>query len=109
RMIGDRMPGTSANAVEEQLFGVVRPEAVNHPSYGRLPVVAARMPRTVATLRARQLTLRAEIERWWRAAVLNPPADVAAARALLRDARERYTRAFELGTIASMLAQALYD
>ncbi|HEV3056571.1 MAG TPA: PEP-utilizing enzyme [Solirubrobacteraceae bacterium] len=109
RMIGDRMPGTSANAVEEQLFGVVRPEAVNHPSYARLPVVAALMPRTVATLRARQLALRAEIERWWRAAVLDPPADAAEARALLRDAQERYTRAFELGTIASMLAQALYD
>jgi pyruvate,water dikinase len=109
RMIGDRMPGTSANAVEEQLFGVVRPDAVNKPSYARLPAVAARMPRTVARLRAEQLALHSEIQGWWRTAVLSPPADLAGARALLRQARARYTRAFELGTIASMLAQALYD
>ena len=36
RSIGDRTPGTSANAVEEQLFGVVRPDAVNEPTYGYL-------------------------------------------------------------------------
>jgi phosphohistidine swiveling domain-containing protein len=109
RMIGDRMPGTSANAVEEQLFGVVRPEAQNHPSYSRLPAVALRVPRTVSRLRRDQLRLRAEIVAWWRDAVLRPPRDLDSARALLGAARERYTRAFELGTITSMLAQALYD
>jgi phosphohistidine swiveling domain-containing protein len=109
RMIGDRMPGTSANAVEKQLFGVVRPNAVNNPSYARLPAVAARMPRTVARLRDDQLALRAEIVSWWRSAVLFPPSDLSAAQALMVQARERYTRAFELGTITSMLAQALYD
>jgi hypothetical protein len=109
RMIGDRMPGTSANAVEEQLFGVVRPDAVNNPNYARLPAVAVRMPRTVARLKRSQLAFRAEIVSWWRDAVIHPPSDLDSARALLRVARERYTRAFELGTVTSMLAQALYD
>jgi pyruvate,water dikinase len=109
RMIGDRMPGTSANAVEGQLFGVVRPDAVNTPTYSRLPAVAVRMPPTVARLKRRQIALRAGIVEWWRAAVEAPPQNLSAAKALLINARELYTRAFELGTITSMLAQALYD
>ena len=109
RLIGDRMPGTSANAVEEQLFGVVRPDAVNNPSYSRIPAVAMRMPRLSSRLRSDQLGLRAQIVAWWRGSVLSPPADLPAARELMRDARAYYTRAFELGTLTSMLSQALYD
>jgi pyruvate,water dikinase len=67
------------------------------------------MPRTATSVGARQLRLRAELDRWWRAAITAPPADLSAARELLREARDRYTRAFELGTLASMLAQGLYD
>lgn len=109
RTIGDRTPGTSANAVEEQLFGVVRPEAVNRPTYGYLPTVAARMPRTAARLGADQLRWRAAVVAWWRDTVLCPPSGLETARRLLRQARERYTRSFELGTLASMLSQGLYD
>ncbi|HYT39643.1 MAG TPA: hypothetical protein VEN99_09045, partial [Acidimicrobiia bacterium] len=54
RMIGDRMPGASANGIEQQLFGVVRDGVENHPSYRRWPVVAVRMPAAVAGLCARQ-------------------------------------------------------
>jgi len=109
RTIGDRLPGTSANAIEEQLFGVVRPDAQNHNTLRRVPAVAARMPRAVVRLRSEQLRFRSGLVRWWRAAVLSPPADLAEARTLLEQARERYTRAFELGTLTSMLSQALYD
>lgn len=109
RTIGDRLPGTSANAIEEQLFGVVRPGAENHNTLRRVPAVAARMPRAAARLRSEQLRFRSGLVRWWRAAVLTPPAELADARTLLEQARERYTRAFELATLTSMLAQALYD
>jgi pyruvate,water dikinase len=40
---------------------------------------------------------------------LFPPSDLAAARALMTEAREHYTRAFELGTLTSMLSQGGYD
>jgi len=109
RVIGDRTPGTSANAIEEQLFGVVRPDAVNHPTNAYVATVATRAPRTAVSVRAKQLRLRAEVVSWWRDAVLFPPADLDSARALLKQARERYTHAFELATLASMLGQALYD
>lgn len=109
RTIGDRMPGTSANAVEAQLFGVVRPEAVNHPTLARVPAIAVRMPRTATRLKRDSLALRAEIVEWWRGAVLSPPDSLPAATALLVDARLRYTRAFSLGVLSSMLSQAIYD
>lgn len=109
RGIGDRMPGTSANAVEAQLFGVVRPDAVNHPTLSRVPAIAVRMPRTAARLKRDSLALRAGIGAWWRNAVLAPPASLPAASALLAEARARYTRAFSLGVLSSMLSQALYD
>src|SRR5436309_5242459 len=109
RLIGDRMPGASANGIEQQLFGVVRDGVENHPSYRRWPVVAVRMPAVVAGLCARQTRARAALVTWWRGQVLAPPADAAAARVLLAEARERYREAFTLGTVASMLASALFD
>src|SRR5262249_24542403 len=109
RGIGDRMPGTSANAVEAQLFGVVRPDAVNHPTMARVPAIAVRMPRTATRLKKDSLASRAETIECWRGAVLAPPDSLPAATPLLADARRRYQRAFSLGVLSSMLSQALYD
>jgi len=109
RVIGDRLPGTSANSIEEQLFGVVRPGVENHPSYRRWPAVAVRMPATATRLVAHQRRARAETERWWRRHVIDPPRDLASARALLVEAGARYQAVFELGVVASMLASALSD
>jgi len=109
RRIGDRTPGTSANAIEEQLFGVVRPDAVNQSTNRYVPTVLARMPGTATRLCSRQLALRSELTAWWRGSVLEPPTTLDGARALLVEAREFYARSFELGTFASMLAQGLYD
>ena len=109
RLIGDRMPGATANGIEEQLFGVVRPEAVNDGTLARVPAVVARMPRAALRLRSTQSRFRVELVEWWRANVIDPPYGVGAGQSLLKDARERYSRAFELGTLTSMLSQALYD
>jgi hypothetical protein len=51
RVVGDRLPGTSANSIEEQLFGVVRPGVENHPSYRRWPAVTVRLPATATRLK----------------------------------------------------------
>lgn len=109
RGIGDRTPGATANGIEEQLFGVVRPEAENDDTMARVPAVLARMPRAAIRLRPEQLRFRAELVEWWRGNVIAPPRGLPEAQALLAAARERYTRAFELGTLTSMLAQGLYD
>jgi phosphohistidine swiveling domain-containing protein len=109
RVVGDRLPGTSANSIEEQLFGVVRPGVENHPSYRRWPAVAVRLPATATRLVSHQRRARAETEQWWRRHVIDPPGDLDSARALLVEAGARYRSVFELGVVASMLASALYD
>ena len=109
RAVGDRLPGTSANSIEQQLFGVVRPGVEDHPSYRRWPAVAVRMPLTATRLVSRQRRARADTEQWWRGHVVDPPGDAGSARALLVEAGARYQAVFEVGVVASMLASALYD
>lgn len=50
REIAGLIPGTSASAVERQLFGYVRPETVDHNSRRRYPRIFARAPAAVVTL-----------------------------------------------------------
>src|SRR5437773_822285 len=50
RHMDDAMPGTSANALEEQLLGSVRPGVENKPRYRRYPVVAAKLAATARRL-----------------------------------------------------------
>src|SRR5256885_16947862 len=53
RALADILPGTSATAIEQQLFGYVRPETVDNNSYRRYPAIAAKAPRAVMTLSRR--------------------------------------------------------
>jgi phosphohistidine swiveling domain-containing protein len=109
RLIGDRLPGVSANGIERQLIGMVRDGVADHPSYRRWPMVAARMPFACAGLPGRQRRARAEVVTWWRDHVVRPPEDADAARDLLASARHRYQVVFTLATVGSMLASALFD
>lgn len=109
RRIGDRTPGTSGNALEKQLFGVLRSGVADHPDRSRLAAAAIRMPWMLARLPKRQARHSADVLAWWRRAAVEPPAELADARALLAQARRLYSRSFELSTLASMVAQALYD
>ncbi|HVW32206.1 MAG TPA: PEP-utilizing protein mobile subunit, partial [Acidimicrobiia bacterium] len=69
RAMGDLMPGTSADAIEEQILGRVASGATSHPTRRRYPAVAVKLP--VQALRTPELLAarRVEIDRWWRAAV----------------------------------------
>ncbi|MDQ1516349.1 MAG: rifampicin phosphotransferase [Actinomycetota bacterium] len=127
RAMGDLMPGTSADALEQQLLGGVgepggrgvsprqrRREplgtAKSAPTLRRYPVVAAKMP--VRALRIPKLLAarRAEIDAWWRATVA-PGAipDGRAARARFKAAIHHYETVMRPHSVATMLAQALYD
>ncbi|MEY2477490.1 MAG: rifampicin phosphotransferase, partial [Actinomycetota bacterium] len=110
RVMADAMPGTSANAMEEQLLGTVREGVVNRPRRGRYPVVAVSLPRAARRLPGQLAALRADTDAWWRASVREiATADAARCRALLGEAMTRFEAVMEPHAVATMLCQALYE
>jgi phosphohistidine swiveling domain-containing protein len=91
RRIAALTPGTSATAVEKQLFGYVRPATVDRNSYRRYPVIAVKAPWTLGTLPKRHDAMFAQL-RAWRLARLRvvPGLDEDGCLALLADARARF-------------------
>ena len=110
RWIGDRMPGTSGDAIEEQIFGQVRPGVVSEHVVGRYPVVAVKMPVAVARVAPRLRAACAPVGPWWRLSVApGGVASVDAARAALREASSRFESVMRPHTLIAMLSQALYE
>ena len=110
RAMGDLMPGTSADAIEEQILGGVASGATSHPTMRRYPVVAVKMPTQALRMPNLLATRRVEIDRWWRATVA-PGAipDGRAARARFKEAIHYYEWVMRPHAAATMVAQALYD
>lgn len=110
RHVGDLMPGTSGDAVEEQIFGRRVSGIDSTRSFRRYPVVAVKMPRLALGVPRRLGRLRAETEEWWRretaAAAL---ADATRAPARLAEARHRFQAVMRPHSVATMLAQAMYE
>jgi pyruvate,water dikinase len=110
RVMADAMPGTSANAMEEQLLGTVRPGVANRPRRGRYPIVAVSLPRAARRLPKQLATLRAGTDAWWRASVAElATADAPRCRTLLAEAMTRFQDVMDPHAVATMLCQALYE
>jgi pyruvate,water dikinase len=110
RAMADAMPGTSANAMEEQLLGTIRPGVANHPRRSRYPMVAAALPRAARALPGQLARLRVETDAWWRAGVAEAAgADAARVRELLQDAMARFEQVMDPHSVSTMLCQALYE
>lgn len=110
RSLADRMPGTNGDAVEEQIFGQVRPGVENEPSYGRYPAVAAKAPFAATRVAPRLRVATADIDPWWRQSVgATQRLDRAGAQALAAEAARRFEHVMRPHTLAAMLCQALYE
>lgn len=109
RDLADRMPGSSGDAFEEQIFGKVRSGGTNHPRRARYPITAVKMPWAAWRTARAQRRDRVATEAWWSAAVASPPADLAAARALFDDACLRFQRVVGRHGLITMLAQGCYE
>lgn len=110
RAVADRTPGSSGDAVEEQMFGSVQTADRPHESRpGRIPVIAVKAPLMLARLPALIRESGANSEAWWGCSVLSPPASPIDARALLAEAAARMKQAFRLQLVASFVAQNLFD
>ena len=66
RRLADLTPGTSGDALEEQLFGTVRPGVQSARSRRRYPAAALRMPAAAVRLPKVLARQRAEIDAFWR-------------------------------------------
>lgn len=110
RFVGDRTPGTSGDAVEEQIFGRVRPGVTSKKVYTRYPVVAVKMPYNALCCQARLRKATATIYPWWQQSVgVGRPTELAQAQALLREAVRNFEQVMRPHTLAAMLCQSLYD
>jgi phosphohistidine swiveling domain-containing protein len=111
--IGEAMPGTSGDAVVEQMFGERRPEgATSAGSSGkrRYPIVAVKLPLT-ARWGARTLRpILADQRLWWRQSVVSaPPATHAAAVALLERSAREFIRVGERHASMSLIGQGVAE
>ncbi|HEX6388099.1 MAG TPA: PEP-utilizing enzyme [Solirubrobacteraceae bacterium] len=110
RSLADRMPGTNGDAIEEQIFGQVRPGVTNEPTYRRYPAFAAKAPVAAARVAARLRAATADIDPWWRHSVGGEQRlGRAGAQALAAEAARRFEDVMRPHTLAALLCQALYE
>ncbi|MDQ1496723.1 MAG: rifampicin phosphotransferase [Actinomycetota bacterium] len=109
RALADRMPATSGDAFEEQIFGVRRTGEQSSPVRRRYPVVAAKLPMAALRVPPRLVAARRANEAWWRAAVADPGTDLPAAVATLAEAFRRFETLIHAQGLVGMLAQACFE
>ena len=110
RDIAGLMPGTSASAVEQQLFGYVRPETVDDNSRRRYPAIAAKAPLLVATLPRVHDRMVVGLRSWRLGALARVEGlDRAGCLALLGDARERFEKIMILHLVVALVSSGLAE
>ena len=110
RFIGDQMPGSSGDAVEEQYFGTSRQGIPSSRNPGRIPIVLGKLPVNAWRAKRRLLELRDEVDRWWRNAVApGSTGDAAEARDVFREAKRYWQVICRPHTVVSMIAQGLFE
>ena len=110
RSLADILPGTSATAIEQQLFGYVRPGTVDNNSYRRYPAIFAKAPPAVLRLPRRHDAYVAGL-RAWRIDRLRTVPDLApdACRVLLADGRDRLKAIMTLHFLVSFIGSGMAD
>ncbi|MGH2793928.1 MAG: PEP-utilizing enzyme [Actinomycetota bacterium] len=110
RYIGDQMPGSSGDAVEEQYFGESRKGIPSSRNPGRIPIVAGKLPVNAWRSKRRLQELRDEVDSWWRRAVApGSTRDADEARAMFRQAMRYWQVICRAHTVVSMIAQGLFE
>lgn len=102
------MPGTSPAVLDEQVFGMVRPETDSTPRYRRYPIVAVRAPLTLARLPRRLRAIRTEAGQTWRTETSRPIHDEVAGRRVLALGADLFERALGPHSLVAMLAPAAF-
>jgi pyruvate,water dikinase len=108
--MADLMPGTSAQALEEQFFGVARDSGRSSSSARRYPIVAVKAPRAVISARRATIRQQPVIAAWRRKSLDDSQsAGLHAALVLLRDAQRRLEPVLLRHILLTMIAQAAFE
>lgn len=112
RTVGSRIPGSSADVLEEKLFG----EVSGTPLWGegggitRTATIAVKFPIAAYRSPAKARALLEDQRVWWRRDVFdNPPTTLEAAQRLTRDAADRFLEACIEHTTISMIGPQLLE
>jgi phosphohistidine swiveling domain-containing protein len=111
-LIGDRMPGSSGNVIEEKLFGgAVDPEATKPLSmYASYPRVMVKLPRAVWKSGRELPGILEDYRGWWRRSVWDsPPTELSAAQALMSESARRFADVGVPHTVVSMVGPQLLE
>jgi len=110
RACADKTPGTSGDALEEQLFAGARPGIPKHGAPWRYPIVALKAPRAAATIAPWVHREFARSEDWWSRSVAQAPGDdLAKARMRLGAAQDHMARVLRPHTLATFVTQGIFD
>jgi phosphohistidine swiveling domain-containing protein len=113
RMAADRIPGTSGDALDEQLFAAAptgaAPATKSWAARRRYPVTAGRFPVAATRVVGRVHALRDETDALWRHTVASPPDGIPAAVAVIRTTQDLLLRNFHWHGVGTFLAQGCFD
>lgn len=110
REIANRMPGTTASAVEQQLFGYARPETVDANTVTRYPHIFAKAPRWLLRSPKHHDGMFAELRAWRRRELtLIDGLDERACRMVLDDARQRFEDIMSIHMGVAMVSSSLAE
>jgi pyruvate,water dikinase len=107
-----RIPGGSAAAMEEQLFGSVQGDGLVEPTglakVQRYPVVAVKLPFALRRAMRAHAPLADETDTWWRRTVFDDPSpDPGCAARLLVEARQHFERVLTPHMVLTMVGQGI--
>lgn len=108
RDMANRMPGTSAEALEQVYFGAATGAAKSTPVRSRYPAFILKAPSASVRARRQLLRLHADSHAWWRRSLATPLGGYEDSLELFFAAQRRFAAIFVPHTVASMLALGFY-
>jgi len=110
RKCADQTPGTSGDALEQQLFANVRPGQPKYSARWRYPIVAAKAPIAAARIAGWVHREFARSQDWWSRSVAQAPSDdMAKARLRLQGAQDHMARVLRPHTLGTFMTQGIFD
>jgi phosphohistidine swiveling domain-containing protein len=113
RLVGDRMPGSSGDVLEEKVFGnPATGPAKRKPlgTYARYPVVVTKFVRAGWSSTRTLPRILEEYRPWWRTATLDdPPSDLESAQRLAAESARRFENVDFHHCVVSMIAPGMLE